>query len=336
MREFWVASGHHLSRVTPEGRLAVTDELLLAWLARPEIVPPEDACAAERALHARLLAAPKAHVAPGEIAALADRDARENWEHFLGFRDRLIAAGTIEGAYLGLIREGAQVAPIFLEQLVHLVMRNALDGVDDPFTLRAAELFWRPQRGFVREGGLVLVDEERIAALESEARASPLMAMLGPAPEEGFEVMTPENAWTYWSRSDAHAMALPFGGEPRARAGLARAIAAFLRHLLGLETFVEPLVAADEPDLRWYVGLNAEGTAIGDALWRGTDGAAEQLVGLFRLQAEPGRFEPVMEGHPVYLFMGLARDNIVRLKPQNLIVGLPLRAGRSGQCRARG
>ena len=192
MREFWVASGHHLSRVTPEGRLAVTDELLLAWLARPEIVPPEDACAAERALHARLLAAPKAHVAPGEIAVLADRDARENWEHFLGFRDRLIAAGTIEGAYLGLIREGAQVAPIFLEQLVHLVMRNALDGVDDPFTLRAAELFWRPQRGFVREGGLVLVDEERIAALESEARASPLMAMLGPAPEEGFEVMTPD------------------------------------------------------------------------------------------------------------------------------------------------
>lgn len=336
MREFWVASGHHLSRVTAEGRLAVTDELLLAWLARPEIMPPVDACAAERALHARLTAAPKARVAPWEIATLADGDARENWEHFLGFRDRLIAAGTIEDAYLGIVREGAQVAPIFLDQLVHLVMRNALDGTDDPFTLRAAELFWRPQRGFVREGGLVFIDAERIAALEAEAHASPLMAMLGPAPEDSFEVMTPENAWTYWSRSDAHGLALPFGAEARARAGLAGAIAAFLRHLLGLEVFVEPLAAADEPDLRWYVGLNAEGTAIGDGLWRGTREPAAQLVGLFRLRAEPGAFEAGMEGHPVYLFMGLPPDNTIRFKPQNLIVGLPLRAGRSKAWRARG
>jgi hypothetical protein len=41
VREFWVSSGHHLTtRLTPDGRLAVTDELLLAWLARPELKPP--------------------------------------------------------------------------------------------------------------------------------------------------------------------------------------------------------------------------------------------------------------------------------------------------------
>ncbi len=337
MREFWVASGHHLSRVTAEGRLAVTDELLLAWLARPEIMPPVEACAAERALHARLTAAPKARVAPEDIAALADSDARENWEHFLGFRDRLIAAGTIEDAYLGIIRKGVRIAPIFLEQLVHLVMRNALDGVDDPFALRAAELFWRPQRGFVREGGLVLVDAERVEALEAEAHASPLMAMLGPAPEDSFEVMTPENAWTYWSSSDAHGLALPFGSEARARAGLAGAIAAFLRHLLGLEVLVEPLAAAEEPDLRWYVGLDAEGTAIGDALWHGSRTRSGRLVGLFRLRATASSvFETRMEGQPVWLFMGLPPDNTLRLKPQNLIVGLPLRPDRSEAWRARG
>lgn len=325
MRDFWAASGHHLSRLTNEGWLAVTDELLLAWLARPEIVPPEEACADERALHARLIGAPRAGVVPAEIAGLADADARENWEHFLGFRDRLVAAGTVEAAYLGIVREGARIAPIFLEQLVHLVMRNALDGMDDPFVLRAGELFWRPQRGFVREGGFVLVDAERIRDLEAAAHASPLMAMLGPAPEESFEVMTPENASTYWNRSDVHDLALPFGAEARARAGLAGAIAAFLRHLLGLEILVEPLATAEEPDLRWYVGLDAEGTAIGDALWHGTGGGAERLVGLFRLRAAAGAFEPRMEGHPVYLLMGLPPDNTLRLKPQNLIAGLPLR-----------
>ena len=55
MREFWVASGHHLTRLDPAGRMAVTDELLLAWFARPEVLPPAEACFAERALHARLL-----------------------------------------------------------------------------------------------------------------------------------------------------------------------------------------------------------------------------------------------------------------------------------------
>jgi len=49
MREFWVASGHHLTRLDDRGRMQATDELILAWLARPEIVPPPEACAAERA-----------------------------------------------------------------------------------------------------------------------------------------------------------------------------------------------------------------------------------------------------------------------------------------------
>ena len=37
--------------------------------------------------------------------------------------------------------------PLFLNQLVHLILRNALDGCTDPFVLRAAELMFRPQKG---------------------------------------------------------------------------------------------------------------------------------------------------------------------------------------------
>ncbi|HEY0570557.1 MAG TPA: DUF6352 family protein, partial [Enterovirga sp.] len=44
MREFWVSSGHHLTHRVEGGGLAVTDALLLAYLARPELVPPEEAC----------------------------------------------------------------------------------------------------------------------------------------------------------------------------------------------------------------------------------------------------------------------------------------------------
>ena len=45
MSDFWLSSGHHLVDRDADGRLVVTDELLKAYLARPEVVPPEDACA---------------------------------------------------------------------------------------------------------------------------------------------------------------------------------------------------------------------------------------------------------------------------------------------------
>ena len=48
MTEFWVSSGHHLLAAHDGGGLAVTDEFLKAYLARPELLPPEDACEAER------------------------------------------------------------------------------------------------------------------------------------------------------------------------------------------------------------------------------------------------------------------------------------------------
>ncbi len=56
--ELWVSSGHLLLDHTEDGRLRLTDEFLRAFLARPELMPPEEACDAERALHAHLLATP--------------------------------------------------------------------------------------------------------------------------------------------------------------------------------------------------------------------------------------------------------------------------------------
>jgi hypothetical protein len=113
LREIWVATGHHLTRLDGQGRMIVTDELLQACLARPEVLPPDEACAAERALHAKLMAAPRAVVAAAEVAAMADPDARENWGFLLNLRKRLMGAGTIEDAYLGLAREGLRLPVVF-------------------------------------------------------------------------------------------------------------------------------------------------------------------------------------------------------------------------------
>ncbi|MGX7703433.1 DUF6352 family protein [Methylobacterium sp. Gmos1] len=329
MTEFWVSSGHHLTRRDAGGGLVVTDELLLAYLARPELVPPDEACAAERALHAALLADPRRPVTPAEIAALEDADARENWAMILAFRDRLLAARTVEAAYLDLVRRGSAGTPIlFLNQLVHLILRNALDGCDDPHTLRAAELFFRPQRASVTDGSLLLADAELIDEAEGAGRQSPLVAMLGREPVSELDVLTADNAWTYWSRSDAFSMALNLGSDPRSREGLARAIRAFVHHLMAVEVEVAPVPAIEDRDWRWFVGLDQEGTRIGNALWRGETvepGAAERVIALFRLVIrDAARADPRVGDRPVYLMLAMTPDRLVTMKPQNLVAGLPV------------
>ncbi|SEM78099.1 hypothetical protein SAMN04488003_104171 [Loktanella fryxellensis] len=325
MPEFWVASGHHLTRLDAAGRMLVTDELLLAWLARPEILPPDDACPAERALHRRLLDHPRAPVPDLAIAALQDRDAQDNWRLFLTLRDRLLAAGTVEGGYAAITRDGVRLPVVFLSQLLQLILRNALDGCDDPQTLRAAECLFRPQRAQVRDGALLLADDELVTLFEAEMHSSPLTAMFSGG-IDSLDVLGGGNDWTYWSRSDAHTTVLNFGGDPQARQGMARALTAFIKHMLGIAVTITPHLRADDVDLRWYVGLDRTGTAIGDALWR-SQPQPGPLVGLFALHFDdPQAVRADLAGQPVWLILGQEADGAVRMKPQNLLTGLPLAA----------
>src|SRR6202165_5749656 len=332
MREFWVASGHHLTHRADHGGLGATPELIMAYLARPELMPPGDACEAERNLHASLLADPLRSVSVADIAALADADARENWTFMMNFRDRLTAASSLEALYTALARKGAgDLPPIFLSQLCHLILRNALEGCDDPYTLRAAELFYPSQRATVHDGTLLLADAEVIEAQQHarhDMHSSPLTAMLAPKAFGEMDVMDDENAWTYWSRSDAHAMVMNIGGNPKARAGLCRVIERWVAHLLGVAVKVETVASIEDRDWRWFVGLDSEGTRVGKALWNGTrldDNAAQRIVALMRLNIDDARLVDERVGaRPVYLILAVGTDKVVRLKPQNLVAGLPL------------
>jgi len=89
MNDFWLSCGHHLTDRDAGGGLLVSDEFLKVYLARPELIPPPEACAAERGLHAALFADPRRRVAAEEITAIADADARENWTLMIAFRDHL-------------------------------------------------------------------------------------------------------------------------------------------------------------------------------------------------------------------------------------------------------
>ena len=325
--DFWLSCGHHLLDRAEGGGLLVTDEFLKAYLARPEVVPPPEACEAERTLYSALTAEPRRPVASKEIAAIADADARENWQLLIDFRDRLLRHPTLEAAYLAIVREGG-VAPLFMNQLVHVILRNALDGIDDPLMLRAAELFFRPQRVTSHEGALLAADEETVGGMTTTP-VSPLVSMLG-LPEHGnVDVINSDNAHSYWERSDRYDMAIDLTAGRDGLAALARAMQHWARHLLNVEVAIEPLPELRDVNWRWYVGLDAEATQIGDRLWNGDDideDTMRRVVGLFRLTFRDA--EAMLErvrGEPVYLILAMSPDRTLRMKPQNLLMGLPVR-----------
>lgn len=327
-KDFWLSCGHHLLDREEGGGLLVTDEFLKVYLARPELAPPPEACAAERALHASLFADPRAPVSAAAIAAIADSDARENWQLMVAFRDHLLRHRTIEAAYVDVVRRGKKFPHLFINQLVHVILRNALDGCEDAYVLRAAELFFRPQKMTLHEGSLIAADEETIAGT-SGTPVSPLVSMLGLPSESSIDVMHDDNAEHYFEHSDQFHMALDLTAGRRGLVALGEVIVRWIGHVLSVEAEIEPLTEMQDVNLSWYVGLDAEATRIGDALWNGEDvdeTTKARLVGLYRLTfRDPHLMVDELKGEPVYLILAMNADHVLRLKPQNLVTGLPIK-----------
>lgn len=329
MKDFWLSCGHHLLDHDEGGGLLTTDEFLKVYLARPELAPPPEACAVERTLHAALLDEPRRAISAADIAAMADTDARENWTVLIAFRDHLMRHKTLEAAYLDLVRSGiGSTPPLFLNQLVHLILRNALDGVEDTLVLRAAEIFFRPQRMTLHEGSLIAADEETIAG-KSDKPVSPLVSMLGLPAEAKIDVLNDDNAEIYWGRSDLFDTALDMTAGRRGLAALAQVIERWVGHLLSVDVAVEPLTEMRDVALTWYVGLDADGTRIGNTLWNGEEideTERARVIGLFKLTfRDPDVVIDKVGKDPIFLILAMNADKILRMKPQNFVTGLPIR-----------
>jgi hypothetical protein len=108
--------------------------------------------------------------------------------------------------------------------------------------------------------------------------------------------------------------------------GLARVMEKWVSHFLSLSVRITPMLQIEDESWAWHLGLDAQATSILNDLYQGKDvddARLRQILCLFKLEAESG-FAPEMQGKPVY--MGLAMDaaGVVRFKPQNLLMNLPL------------
>lgn len=333
MPDFWRSSGFHLLARDANGRLRVTDAFLRAYFLRPELRPLSASCAAERALHAELMASPRMAVAADRILPLADPDTRENYRLLLAFRDRLLAAGTVEGCYLATFQEASvALPPLFLDQMVHVILRNLLGEVFDGMRARAAELFFRAQKVTRQAGAVMLADEETV---ERYANADDLGALGRLAREGGpalagstLDVIDERNADDYFGRDEHYDTVLDLSFARPGLDALARVLEAWMRHLLGVAVEIQPVERITDERWVWHCGLDAESSRLLNDLYHGRSvegDRMDRLLALFRLEfADPADVRPEVAGRPVYLGLAMTASRRLRLKPQNLLVNLPL------------
>ncbi len=336
-QDFWRHSGFHLLERDASGRLAVTDDFLRAYYLRPELRPVEESCANEIALHQALLLAPRMQVEAAQIEAVADADARANYRILLDFRARLLAAPTLEACYLGLFAGGnVSVPPLFIDQLAQIILRNILDGAVDALELRAAELFYREQKASLQEGAVMLADLETVelhaAGSAGEGNRGGLDQLIvqaqAPLQAVNLDVLDRDNAQLYWSRDERHDFVISVNHGRAALAALCAVIERWILHLCGVNVSVTSLPRIEEARWAWHIGLDAQSTALLNDLWRGEDVEPDRLarlLALFRMDfADAGEMRADIAGRPVYLALCMGEDNVVRMKPQNLITNLPL------------
>jgi len=292
----------------------------------------EESCEAERRLHAALMDQPRRAVAPEELARLRDPDARDNYAAVLRFRERLLAAGTVEGCYRNLFREGVDVPPLFVAQMAHVILRNVLDGCDDPLHLRAGELFFREQKATVQDGHVLLADRETVEMHASGSQYGSLGRLIveaqGALATTNLDVLDRQNAALYWERESRHDTVVSFTYGRPALDAFCRAMESWILHFSRVHVQIQPIRNIEEPRWAWHIGLDAEATALLNALRAGEEvepGRMRRILALFRMTfADPAELRPDIAGRPVYLALAADENDVVKMKPQNLLLNLPI------------
>src|SRR4029079_13947116 len=107
-----------------------------------------------------------------------------------------------------LFKGQVDIPPLFIEQMVHVVLRNILDGCSDPLALRAAELLFRDQKATIQDGHVLLADSETVEMHASGTQYGNLGRLIveaqGATAKGELEVLERSNADSCGARESRH------------------------------------------------------------------------------------------------------------------------------------
>jgi hypothetical protein len=272
-------------------------------------------------------------VGASDLEGIEDADARDNYRVLLAFLGRLKRAASVESCYLDIFSGGnVAVPPLFVDQLAQIIVRNVLEGCEDPLEARAAELFFREQKASTDEGTVMLADLETVEMHASGGSSGSLGRLIveaqAPLATVNLDVLDTDNAHLYWTRDQRHDLVISMNVGRAANQAFCRVMEKWIRHFFGVAVSVRPLRAIEDRGWAWHIGLDAESTVILNGLWRGEElesGMFRRMLALFRLDFEdPAAMRADVAGKPVYMALSMNEDGVVRMKPQNLLLNLPL------------
>ena len=140
--------------------------------------------------------------------------------------------------------------------------------------------------------------------------------------------MSDKNAELYWGRSDKYDTVVDLRVWGQANTALCRVLEKWVNHFYKVAVRVQPLEEIKEDKWIWHIGLDAESTSLLNDLYNGkaVDKKKNQrLMSLFKMEVKDETLlKPDIAGKPIYLGMAMTPDNVLRLKPQNLLMNLPL------------
>ena len=331
---YWPLCGYTFLETNTAGHLLVTDEFLRFLLERPELAPLDTSCAAELDLHQYLLEDPRREIQQNVLATLKDADARENYAVWLRFRQRILAHSTLEASYLALFQgDGVDVPPLLVHQLSQILLRHILKGEATAMQVRIAEMFFRSQKITVLDDGVVMAaDEETVERLATQSS----FGTLGDLLQKGgiklksvdLDVLQPESSDAYWPRSENFDWAVQLNHGQPALDALCHVMSRWIEHFLGVSVRIQTEKDIDDDQWVWHVGLDAQASGVLNALYQGEEVETERMESMLCLFSmhflEPNDMSVSIRGKPVYLAMAMDAEQRLKLKPQNLLLNLPL------------
>jgi len=220
-----------------------------------------------------------------------------------------------------------------VHQLTEILLRHILGACADPIEARAAEMLFRTQKIAVTgDGAVMAADEATVELLASTGGFGSLGELLQqnrtPVRSIDLDTLDAGNATAYWDRDERHDLAVSLNRGRPALDGLCRVLEKWIAHFLAVTVTIRPQSEIDDKRWVWHVGLDAEASALLNDLYNRAEVDDERmgrLLCLFELVfANPGDMRPSIAGRPVYLAMAMDAGGRLRLKPQNLLLNLPL------------